>query len=444
MRINLNKRLRLFLIFTLLILAIALTYTNVVALEASSHPILIGYQTVAYDSIYYSGLMTPNPFSHGINVTICKPIIKYENLSVLASIILYSNYSKILGTNELINVTHFPEYIAKYLLIDVKNVSCFKYNVILYDVGVYNITLLSGTAKGQLLLPVSALSYALNNFSKYIPGNYEIIVRLCYNNKTSCTIIYSQGNCLNLKINNIVIAYEGKIKENYINTTGNSFPLQLLQELCIHVRSYPNYSNLTCYEIVVNTTLGSLIYKKGIANSSIIPLNVTNISNYVSELLYKYGVYSSGFDIIVYIKNKSGNYTLDPYIVISNNAGFITITSYNSTVNMPVYLKEDFNRLNFIYSALPAAALILLLSLTKNKEESLKERTMRKLRKVKKILIETSEKPFVKEVIRVNDVDDIIKYSANLGKPIILYKGKNVLEVWSIDNDIGYVYSVNY
>ncbi|BDC17813.1 hypothetical protein [Acidianus sp. HS-5] len=427
----------------LVILTLTLTYTNVMAFENSFRPEFAGYNTAAYDNIYYTALEKPNPFAHGTNVTIYKPIIEYENLSIVASIILYANYSKVLNTEELINVTHFPTYIAKYLVVKITNVSTFKYRIILSDIGVYNITLLCGTAIGQLLLPVSTLTYELNNFSRYIPGSYEIVLKLCYNNKMTCTIICKQGCCLNLRNNNLVVLYEGKIKENFVNVTKNYFPTQLLQELCIHIRSYPYQSNLTCYKVVVNTTLGSLIYKQVKMNSTIIPLNLTNISNYVSLLLYKYRVYSSGYDILIYIKNKAGNYTLYPLVMITNDGGIITISSYNSTVNTPIYIKRDFNRLNFVYSAIPAVALISLLFLAKNKDESVLERTMKKLKKVKKILIETTERPIVKEVVKVNSVDDIIKYSANLGKPIILYKEKNSIEVWSIDNNIGYVFAVN-
>jgi hypothetical protein len=92
---------------------------------------------------------------------------------------------------------------------------------------------------------------------------------------------------------------------------------------------------------------------------------------------------------------------------------------------------------------IPLSITFLILLFTRSKIPSEIEKTLSKLKKVGKLVMEVNEKPSVDRVVEVKSIDDIIKFAIAAAKPILVYRDKEVLQIWSVDDNTGYVYSIN-
>jgi len=450
MSIIINRRLRIGLVFILFLILVSILYINYNEYESSTHPLkkFEGYETVAYVSFYTSALLKPNPFTRGQNVTLYIIHEKNVEIPIISCVVLKSNYSAILGASILRNTSIIPAYMAKEILLNINCLYRFNYSVIISDEGVYNTTICRGVSNNSyLILNVTKIANIVNELSSYFPGTYLILVKIVYKNSTAYfPINYDQDTfqILDPDYHIKILKYE-KIPITFINVSETAYPLNLIDEYYVHFYSYPNISSKTNYTILVNTSLGTLVYKEGSTKGNFISLNVSKLYNYLNYLYQNYSIYSPSYTVIINFTIKAKNYTLYPSIVLSDNNGILTYSIYNNTITSPFCISSttSYNPFNLTYLAIPLSMLFLILLFTRSKIPSEIEKTLSKLKKVRKLVIEVNKKPSVDRVVEVKSIDDIIKFAIAAAKPILVYRDKEVLQIWSIDDNTGYVYSIN-
>jgi hypothetical protein len=362
--------------------------------------------------------------------------------------VLKSNYSAILGASILRNTSIISAYMAKEILLNINSLYRFNFSVIISDEGVYNTTICRGVSNNSyLILNVTKIANIVNELSSYFPGTYQILVKIVYENSTAYfPINYDQDTfqILDPDYQIKILKYE-KIPITFINVSETAYPLNLIDEYCVHFYSYPNISSKTNYTVLVNTSLGTLVYKEGSTKGNFISLNVSKLYNYLNHLYQNYSIYSPSYTVIINFTIKAKNYTLYPFIVLTDNNGILTYSIYNNTITSPLCITSttSYNPFNLTYLAIPLSMLFLILLFTKSKIPSETEKTLSKLKKVRKLVIEVNKKPSVDRVVEVKSIDDIIKFAIAAAKPILVYRDKEVLQIWSIDDNTGYVYSIN-
>ncbi|WP_221289715.1 DUF5305 domain-containing protein [Stygiolobus caldivivus] len=413
----------------------------------NSQKLFQGYETLAYVDFFTSALIKPNPFIKGQNITVYMLKKTQKDFNVIPCVILNENYSKLLGISKLKGISTVPTYLAKEIVLNLTSLRNFSYAVIISDEGVYNTTLYSGVSNSSYLtLNVSEIARVINNLSSYIPGSYSVLIKITHENITTYFPINYDGNAFQIPTSgSLDIPQYLRVPYNLINVSQASYPLSLVQQYCVHFYVYPSSSAEEAdYSIIVNTTVGTWVYNEGISKG-IVSLNISSLYNTINNLLVKYGLYSSQYAVIINFTIKTKNYTLYPFVVINNNNGILSFSAYNTTLNMTVYADspEKYSPLDLAYLIIPASALFFIFGFTRPKTPSEMDKVLSKLKKVNKLTIEVNSKPEAKKVVEVKDINDIIKFSVTAVKPVLVYKDKGILQIWIVDNDVGYVYTVS-
>ncbi|MEJ2771507.1 MULTISPECIES: hypothetical protein [unclassified Stygiolobus] len=73
---------------------------------------------------------------------------------------------------------------------------------------------------------------------------------------------------------------------------------------------------------------------------------------------------------------------------------------------------------------IPLSITFLILLFTRSKIPSEIEKTLSKLKKVRKLVVEVNKKPSVDRVVEVKSIDDSIRFAIAAAKPILVYRDK--------------------
>jgi len=76
---------------------------------------------------------------------------------------------------------------------------------------------------------------------------------------------------------------------------------------------------------------------------------------------------------------------------------------------------------------IPLSITFLILLFTRSKVPTEIERTLSKLKKVRKLVIGANKKPSVDRVVEVKSIDDIINFAILAAKPILVCRDKEVI-----------------
>gem|GEM_PF-6910526 len=81
---------------------------------------------------------------------------------------------------------------------------------------------------------------------------------------------------------------------------------------------------------------------------------------------------------------------------------------------------------------IPLSITFLILLFTRSKIPSEIEKTLSKLKKVRKLVVEVNKKPSVDRVVEVKSIDDIIRFAIAAVKPILVYRDNKVIFLFSL------------
>ncbi|BFH74814.1 DUF5305 family protein [Sulfurisphaera javensis] len=434
---KLNNTLRRLIIIILILAIIGASYVNYASYQSSlPHKIFVGDELAAEVTCFTKGILYFYPYGENVTIgNITKThIISYIGISTFAT--LYKN--ALYNSTVVYNQPYYFLKITKELFIKT-NISGIQYNV--YLVTPYYNKLVYSNFSHSGLIPLN-LTYLIN-LSNVINNEIGVsvypIISITINNSALINVTTVNGDVISVKLVKNYIAKE-IVKPLYgklISLT--SYPLSDLYMLYVNLGFYPNLTEGN-YSLILQISNLNFTLSRGKLNS-LIPLNLTQIYDLAENLTLTYKLEPVTPVIYIDIKAKMGNITLYPYIVINDNNGYITTSIYNNTYYYPIYevVDANYSLIGLSYVIVPAILLAFMLLFTESKKLSMKDLIMKKLNKYKKIVVHVEKAEFNNaKIVRVKDLNELLKISAILSKPIMLNENK----LWIEDDGVIYLLEV--